>query len=81
MSNPCFILWPCTNGFLLSVWISSDNVKAVVDKGFKLIHAASDFFYLVSTVSATHVTDFGSLTFDRIVEVEVGLGLILQGMY
>ncbi|KAK7689861.1 hypothetical protein QCA50_006500 [Cerrena zonata] len=28
------------------VWISSDNVKAVAEKGFKLIHAASDFFYL-----------------------------------
>jgi hexosaminidase len=29
------------------VWISSDNVKAVTEKGFKLVHAASDFFYLV----------------------------------
>ncbi len=29
------------------VWISSDNVKAVVEKGFKVIHAASDYFYLV----------------------------------
>lgn len=28
------------------VWISSDNVKAVAEKGFKLIHSASDFFYL-----------------------------------
>ena len=30
------------------VWISSDNVKAVAEKGFKLVHAASDYFYLVS---------------------------------
>ncbi|KAI0326228.1 N-acetylhexosaminidase [Cubamyces sp. BRFM 1775] len=28
------------------VWISSANVKAVAEKGFKLIHAASDYFYL-----------------------------------
>ncbi|CDO72187.1 Glycoside Hydrolase Family 20 protein [Trametes cinnabarina] len=28
------------------VWISSDNVKAVAEKGYKLIHAASDYFYL-----------------------------------
>lgn len=28
------------------VWISSDNVKAVAEKGYKLVHAASDFFYL-----------------------------------
>ncbi|KAH9932733.1 N-acetylhexosaminidase [Epithele typhae] len=28
------------------VWISSDNVKAVAQKGFHLIHAASDYFYL-----------------------------------
>ncbi|EIW52416.1 N-acetylhexosaminidase [Trametes versicolor FP-101664 SS1] len=28
------------------VWISSDNVKAVAQAGHKLIHAASDYFYL-----------------------------------
>ncbi|KAI8986124.1 N-acetylhexosaminidase [Trametes punicea] len=28
------------------VWISSDDVKAVAEKGFKIIHAASDYFYL-----------------------------------
>lgn len=28
------------------VWISSDDVKAVAEKGFKLVHAASDYFYL-----------------------------------
>lgn len=32
---------------LIRVWISSDDVKAVAEKGFKLIHAASDYFYLV----------------------------------
>ena len=32
------------------VWISSQNVKAVAEKGFKLIHAASDYFYLVRPV-------------------------------
>lgn len=31
---------------LVLVWISSDDVKAVAEKGFKLIHAASDYFYL-----------------------------------
>ncbi|KAJ1303293.1 hypothetical protein OPQ81_011490 [Rhizoctonia solani] len=28
------------------VWISSANVASVVNKGYRLIHAASDFFYL-----------------------------------
>ncbi|KAK7054307.1 Glucosamine-6-phosphate isomerase (Glucosamine-6-phosphate deaminase) (GNPDA) (GlcN6P deaminase) [Paramarasmius palmivorus] len=28
------------------VWISSEHVKSVAEKGFKLIHAASDYFYL-----------------------------------
>ncbi|GAA5835280.1 hypothetical protein JCM5353_003216 [Sporobolomyces roseus] len=27
-------------------WISSANVRAVVDKGYRIIHAASDYFYL-----------------------------------
>lgn len=34
------------NDTLVTVWIDAQNVKAVVDKGFKLIHAANEFFYL-----------------------------------
>lgn len=34
------------NDTLVTVWIDANNVKAVVDKGFKLVHAASEFFYL-----------------------------------
>ena len=28
------------------VWISSDDVAAVAHKGFRLVHAASDYLYL-----------------------------------
>jgi hexosaminidase len=28
------------------VWISSNDVKSVAEKGLRLIHAASDYFYL-----------------------------------
>ena len=28
------------------VWISSDDVVAVAEKGYRIIHAASDYFYL-----------------------------------
>ncbi|KZT74571.1 glycoside hydrolase family 20 protein [Daedalea quercina L-15889] len=31
---------------LVLVWISSDDVKAVADQGFRVIHAASNYFYL-----------------------------------
>lgn len=31
---------------MVMVWIDSNNVRNVLDKGFRLIHAASDFFYL-----------------------------------
>ena len=31
---------------LMMVWISSEHVASVVDKGFNIIHAASDYFYL-----------------------------------
>lgn len=31
---------------VIMVWISSQNVKAVVEKGFRVVHAASDYFYL-----------------------------------
>ena len=40
---------PVTNlssAAVILVWISSANVKAVVDKGFRVIHAASDYLYL-----------------------------------
>ncbi|KAK2465291.1 hypothetical protein APHAL10511_002645 [Amanita phalloides] len=31
---------------LVMVWISSQDVQAVAQKGFKIVHAASDYFYL-----------------------------------
>ncbi|KAL4256946.1 Beta-hexosaminidase [Pleurotus pulmonarius] len=31
---------------VVMVWISSEHVSAVAQKGFRLVHAASDFFYL-----------------------------------
>lgn len=33
---------------IVDVWISSADVGAVLDKGFRLVHASSDYFYLVS---------------------------------
>lgn len=35
-----------SNDTLVLVWISSDNVVSVAQKGYKLIHTASDYFYL-----------------------------------
>lgn len=34
------------NDTIVLVWISSEHVGSVAQKGFRLIHAASDFFYL-----------------------------------
>ncbi|KAG6909302.1 hypothetical protein DXG01_001246 [Tephrocybe rancida] len=34
------------NNTIALVWISSDHVSAVAEKGYKLVHAASDYFYL-----------------------------------
>ncbi|TNY19585.1 beta-hexosaminidase [Rhodotorula diobovata] len=31
---------------VVTVWINSSNVRAVADKGYRIVHAASDFFYL-----------------------------------
>ncbi|KAF8843280.1 N-acetylhexosaminidase [Paxillus ammoniavirescens] len=35
-----------SNNTVVMVWISSQNVEAVAQKGFRIIHAASDYFYL-----------------------------------
>ncbi|KIK99840.1 glycoside hydrolase family 20 protein [Paxillus rubicundulus Ve08.2h10] len=35
-----------SNNTVVMVWISSQNVEAVAQKGFRVIHAASDYFYL-----------------------------------
>lgn len=40
-----------SNETVVLVWISSDDVAAVAQKGFKLVHAASDYFYLVSQIA------------------------------
>jgi len=34
------------NKTLVWVWISADNVAAVASKGFRVIHASNDYFYL-----------------------------------
>ncbi|KAG7088857.1 hypothetical protein E1B28_012811 [Marasmius oreades] len=34
------------NDTVIFVWISSTDVKAVAEAGFRLVHAASDYFYL-----------------------------------
>ncbi|KLO15933.1 beta-hexosaminidase [Schizopora paradoxa] len=34
------------NSTIVVVWISSDDAKAVAEKGFRIIHQPSDFFYL-----------------------------------
>lgn len=34
------------NDTIAMVWISSDDVGLVAEKGFRIVHAASDFFYL-----------------------------------
>jgi len=31
---------------IVDVWISSANVRAVADKGYRVVHASSDYFYL-----------------------------------
>ena len=39
-----------SNETTVLVWISSENVKAVAESGHKLIHGASDYFYLVRRI-------------------------------
>ena len=33
---------------VVDIWINSADARKVLDKGFMIIHAASDYFYLVS---------------------------------
>ncbi|CCM03742.1 uncharacterized protein FIBRA_05888 [Fibroporia radiculosa] len=35
-----------SNETIVYVWISSDDVAAVADKGYRVVHAASNYFYL-----------------------------------
>jgi hexosaminidase len=34
---------------IVDVWLSSGDARRVLDKGYRIVHAASDYFYLVST--------------------------------
>ncbi len=36
-----------SNETVVLVWISSANAAKVVEKNFRLVHAPSDYFYLV----------------------------------
>lgn len=36
---------------IVDVWIDSANAKKVADKGFKFVHASSEYYYLVRWAS------------------------------
>ena len=40
---------------VVRVWISSDHVAAVAEKGFRIVHAASNYFYLVRSLLYNHI--------------------------
>ncbi|KAJ7258751.1 N-acetylhexosaminidase [Mycena haematopus] len=42
LANPVTL----ANDTIVMVWISSDDVKAVAETGFRVVHAASNYFYL-----------------------------------
>ncbi len=59
------------------VWISSSHVAAVAAKGFHIVHAASDSFYLVRvSVLSNHLSDltnpFVRLGWNRIAAAAAG---------
>jgi len=33
---------------IVDIWVSSDDAVRVLDKGYKIIHASGDYFYLAS---------------------------------
>lgn len=37
---------------IVDIWVNSRDVRAVLDKGYRIIHASADYFYLVSTLSS-----------------------------
>lgn len=43
---------------VVDIWLNSDDAIRVLDKGYKIIHAAVEYFYLVSplpsSVQVTH---------------------------
>jgi len=44
--------------FIARVWRTSSNAAAVAAKGFRFVHAASNSFYLVRSISLSHHTTF-----------------------
>lgn len=61
------------------VWISSANVASVVNEGYRVIHAASDFFYLVCFTLYIPRVLYLLWIISRIAEVEDGLDLSQRG--
>jgi hypothetical protein len=44
--------------FIARVWKTSSHAAAVAAKGFFFVHAASNSFYLVRSISSSHRTPF-----------------------
>lgn len=35
------------NNTIVTIWVDSRDTRAVLDKGYRIVHAAGDYFYLV----------------------------------
>jgi hypothetical protein len=65
---------------LCRVWISSENAKAVAAKGYRVVHAASDYFYLVSPILALTPFMHSHHYWHRTAEQEVGSAIFPPGI-
>jgi hypothetical protein len=58
ISSPACAPSPMLMLYIARVWISSSHVAAVAAKGFHIVHAASDSFYLVRvSILSNHLSD------------------------
>lgn len=60
---------------VVMVWISSQDAAAVAEKGFRIVHGPSDYFYLVRTKISICKLQRANHVFDRTVEAANGSGM------
>jgi hexosaminidase len=46
-------MWSLSRDTIVDIWKDSRDARAVLDRGYKIVHAPADYFYLVSGASLT----------------------------
>ncbi len=66
-----------SKGTVVDIWVNSADARRVLDKGYQIVHAAADYFYLVGLFPVEVVSKADE---SRIADKAIGSGRKVEGI-